>query len=262
MKPADFFLLMPRVPNLESLSVSFQVSSLGSTILLSHENLTRLDLSFSTVFGTNVLLDFPNLEELRLSRSPTSRCQSDVPMSLVYVMQPLLVSVYFKLLNESRSNFLPKDNLTRSLRNLKKLRHISLHGTITGLSTLVELSRIHESEHGDNSHVHFSECLQCMETDLFKSRKQEECAMEKRLTNAIAAHLPTLESVSWTDGWRKEFEDEKAQRVTLVTRDSKTTESTEDDLTSLRAAMYEYLKLFDTESNMDSDEFDDEDDDY
>ena len=154
--------------------------------------------------------------------------------------------------------------MTRSLRNLKSLRHLSLHGTIVGLSTLVELSRIHESEHESNAHVHFSECVECMETDLFKSRKQKECAMEQRLTDAIAVHLPKLESVSWTDGWKKEFEDEKAQRVTLVKRDNKTTNQgpDEDDLSSLRAAMYEYLKLFDDEVTVDSDDFDDEDDDF
>lgn len=67
---ADYLQLMPQCSELESLALSFserEFQFLGLQSHLRSESLIRLDLSYPNVFWRPMSLDFPNLQELRLS---------------------------------------------------------------------------------------------------------------------------------------------------------------------------------------------------
>lgn len=66
----DFMQFMPLCEELMSLSISFaqrEFSFLGVQTFLASQNLVRLDLTYADVFWRPVMLDFPNLLQLRLS---------------------------------------------------------------------------------------------------------------------------------------------------------------------------------------------------
>ncbi|KAL5531409.1 hypothetical protein ACEPAG_4286 [Sanghuangporus baumii] len=208
---ADFQLLIPRCPNLVSLSFAFAERSFGllgpQTVLTSH-HLIRLDLVYEHIWWHAPTLDFPNLCELRLSsRNPLERHRDPI---------------YVPLENTNAERFAA--DLISTVRKLKRLRFLSVHIVLDHhRSSTALISSIHLMHRMTLKFapIAFTRCRECI--TYYSSKVAREYAevvrsREAKLSVMLAENLPLLEKVMWMDTWNESYCDEEGMRESRIVR--------------------------------------------
>ncbi|OCB85546.1 hypothetical protein A7U60_g7556 [Sanghuangporus baumii] len=203
----DFHLLIPRCPNLVSLSFAFSERSLGPQAVLKSYNLIRLDLEYENIWWRGPTLDFPNLRELRLSS-----------------VDPLVTDrwpVYISLKTTDAERFAA--NLVNTVRKLQRLKLLSVHVVLDDSHSIVKtkrsVHRLHRMADRD-SPENFSICKYCIEQYRKKASWHAELvrSREAKLSAMLAEKLPGLEKVLWMDAWNGSFCDEEGMRESNIIR--------------------------------------------